>query len=166
MTAVPEDDTQDPLFYLKETFKTIGMAKVSMSAQEARDYGYLRSSDTILMNKDLLIAQAKKQARVMADAGYVAPPTPKVTLLGKDGYSALKLMLYIMDESKFITPYDKVVGERIAYVLTGGDLSEPQEVPEQYVLDLEREQFIELLKDKRTHARMEHMLKKGKPLRN
>jgi 3-hydroxyacyl-CoA dehydrogenase len=75
-------------------------------------------------------------------------------------------MLYIMHESGFITDYDKVVAEKLAWVMSGGDLSEPQEVPEEYILKLEREIFMELLEDERTHARIEHMLKKGKPLRN
>ncbi len=78
----------------------------------------------------------------------------------------MKLMLHVMHEGNYITDYDKVVAERVAYVLAGGDLSEAQDVPEDYLLKLEREAILECLQDDRTLARMEHMLKKGKPLRN
>ena len=78
----------------------------------------------------------------------------------------MKLMLYVMNEAGFATDYDKVVAERVAFVLAGGDLSESQQVTEEYLLKLEREAIFECLADERTHARIEHMLKKGKPLRN
>lgn len=166
MNQMPDDDSADPLIWLKKAFKVIGMAKVSMSAHEAKTIGYLRESDTIVMNNHQLITRAKQQARLMADAGYVAPVKPQIKLLGNTGFSALKLMLFIIEDSGLITPYDKVVGERIAEVLTGGDLSEPQLVSEQFIIDQERVAFVELLKDERTQARIEHMLTKGKPLRN
>ena len=86
--------------------------------------------------------------------------------MGRKGISSLKLMLYIMHEANFITDYDKVVAEKVAWVMSGGELSEPQEVDESYLLKLERQAFLELLEDERTQARIEHMLKKGKPLRN
>ena len=75
-------------------------------------------------------------------------------------------MLYVMNEAGFATEYDKVVSGRVAHVLAGGDISEPQEVSEDYLLKLERDAIIECFQDKRTHARIEHMLKTGKPLRN
>lgn len=166
MQRLVEDEQVDPLPGIKEIFKTIGMARVSDSAHKARELGYLRPSDDIVMNRDLLIASAKQQARAMADIGYRPPARPMIRVLGKKAYSSLKLMLYIMHESNFITDYDKVVADKVAYVMSGGDLSEPQDVPESYILKLEREAFLELLEDERTHARIEHMLKKGKPLRN
>ncbi len=166
MEGLIDDEQANPGLYLKEKFKTIGMAKVSESAQKARGFGYLRDSDVIVMNRDLLIAAAKEEARTLADVGYQPPAKPSIKVMGKHGFSALKLMLYIMHESKFITDYDKVVAEKVAYVMSGGELSEPQEVPEVYLLKLEREGFWELLEDDRTQARIEHMLKKGKPLRN
>jgi 3-hydroxyacyl-CoA dehydrogenase len=126
----------------------------------------LRDSDIIVMNRDLLIVAAKEEAGTLADVGYQPPAKPKIKVMGNKGLSSLKLMLYIMHEAKYITDYDKVVAEKVAWVMSGGDLSEPQEVPEDYILKLEREAFLELLEDERTQARIEHMLKKGKPLRN
>lgn len=166
MQRVMEDEQVDPMPYIKERFKTIGMAKVSDGAPKARELGYLRESDSVIMNRDLLIKNAKAEARRMADAGYHPPKKPQVKVLGKRVLSALKLMLYIMHESNFITDYDEVVAEKVAYIMSGGDLSEPQDVPEDYLLRLEREAFLELLEDERTQARIEHMLKTGKPLRN
>ena len=156
----------DPLPFIREVFKTIGMAKVSESAHLARDLGYLRASDTIVMNRDLLIKTAKEEALNLVQAGYQAPAETPVEVLGKTAQAAMKLMLHVMHEGNFITDYDQVVAERVAFVLAGGDLSEAQEVPESYLLKLEREAILECLQDDRTLARMEHMLKKGKPLRN
>jgi len=156
----------DPLPFIREAFKTIGMAKVSESAAKAQELNYLRSSDTIVMNRDLQLRVAKEEARILADAGYRPPAKENVRVLGQTALAAMKLMLYIMDESRFITEYDRVVAERVAFVLAGGDLSEEQEVPEEYLLKLERDAILECLQDERTMARMEHMLKTGKPLRN
>ncbi|MDZ7807762.1 MAG: 3-hydroxyacyl-CoA dehydrogenase/enoyl-CoA hydratase family protein [Gracilimonas sp.] len=156
----------DPLPFIREVFKTIGMAKVSESVHMAKELGYLRPSDTIVMNRDLLIKTAKEEALNLVKTGYHSPAETPVKVLGKTALAAMKLMLHVMHEGKFITDYDQVVAERVAYVLSGGDLSEPQEVPESYLLKLEREAILECLQDDRTLARMEHMLKKGKPLRN
>jgi 3-hydroxyacyl-CoA dehydrogenase len=166
MQQMMEDEQVDPMPYLKDRFKTIGMAKVSDGAPKAKEFGYLRESDSIIMNRDLLITNARAEARRMADAGYHPPEKSQISVLGKQALSSLKMMLHIMHEANFITDYDKVVAEKVAYVMSGGDLSEPQGVPEDYLLKLEREAFLELLEDERTQARIEHMLKKGKPLRN
>lgn len=166
MQQLLDDDQIDPMPNIKEKFKTIGMAKVSDGAPKAKEYGYLKNSDSIIMNRDLLIANAKEEAHRMADAGYYPPEKPMIKVLGKQALSSLKMMLHIMHEGNFITDYDKVVAEKVAYVMSGGDLSEPQKVPEDYILRLEREAFMELLEDERTQARIEHMLKEGKPLRN
>lgn len=166
MDDLVEDEQVDPLPSIKEVFKTIGMAKVSESAPKARELGYLRDSDSIVMSRDLLIKTAMKEARTLADTGYQPPAKTPIKVMGQKGFSALKLMLYIMHEAKFITDYDKVVAEKVAWVMSGGELSEPQEVPEEYILKLERETFLELLEDERTQARIEHMLNTGKPLRN
>lgn len=166
MQKLIDDEQVDPVPGIKEVFKTIGMAKVSDSAAKAKELNFLRDSDVVVMNRDLLIAAARQEARTMADVGYRPPVKPAIRVLGRQVLGALKLMLYIMEEAGFITEYDKVVAGKIAYVMSGGDLSEPQEVPEDYLLKLEREAFLELLEDERTQARIEHMLKKGKPLRN
>jgi len=166
MARVKEEEDADPLPYLKNAFKTIGMAKVSDSAQQARKIGYLRETDMIVMHRDLLLPIAKQQARAMADSGYRPPVEPKIKLLGKTGKSVLDVMVYNMTEARWASPYDKVLAGKVAGILTGGDLSEPQDVPESYVLKLEREAILECFKDERTHKRMEHMLNTGKPLRN
>lgn len=156
----------DPLPFVREVFKTIGMAKVSESAPLAQELGYLRPSDTIVMNRDLLIKTAKEEALNLVQAGYQSPAQTPIKVQGIKGLAAMKMMLHVMHEGKFVTDYDQVVAGRAAYVIAGGDLSEPQEVPESYLLRLEREAILECLKDERTLARMEHMLKTGKPLRN
>lgn len=156
----------DPLPFIREVFKTIGMAKVSESAHLAQELGYMRASDKIVMNRDLLIKTAKDEALNMVQTGYQPPSDTPIKVLGKTALAAMKLMLHVMHEGKYITDYDKVVAERVAYVLAGGDLSEAQEVPESYLLKLERVAILECLQDERTLDRMEHMLKKGKPLRN
>ncbi len=166
MQHLLDDEQVDPIPYIKEIFKMIGMAKVSGSAPKAKQMGYLRESDKVVMNRDLLLKAAKEEARTLADMGYHPPYRPEIRVMGKKGLSALKLMLYIMHEAGYITDYDRVVAEKVAYVMSGGELSEPQEVPEEYILKLEREAFMELLEDERTQKRIEHMLKKGKPLRN
>lgn len=166
MEKVKEDEDADPLPYLKDAFKTIGMAKVSDGAPKAKKLGYLRDTDMIVMHRDLLLATAKQQARTMADAGYRPPAEPKIKLLGQTGKSVLDVTVYIMTEAKWASPYDKVLAGKVAEIMTGGDLSEAQEVPESYVLKLEREAILDCFKDDRTHKRMEHMLKTGKPLRN
>ncbi len=166
MEKVKEEEDADPLPYLKDAFKTIGMAKVSDGAPKAKKLGYLRDTDMIVMHRDLLLATARQQARAMADAGYRPPAEPKIKLLGQTGKSVLDVTVYIMTEAKWASPYDKVLAGKVAEIMTGGDLSEAQEVPESYLLKLEREAILECFQDERTHKRMEHMLKTGKPLRN
>lgn len=158
LARIPEGETVDPLPYLKEAFKTIGQAKVSDGAPKARKLGFLRESDKIVMNRDLILAHAKQEARLLADEGYRSPSEPKIRLMGKTGFSALKMMIYSLKESGFIRPYDAVIAGKVAYVMTGGDLSEPVEVPESYVLKLEREAIQELIEDERTLKRMESVI--------
>jgi len=166
MNKVNEDEDADPLPYLKDAFKTIGLAKVSDGAPKARELGYLRDTDMIVMHRDLLLKTAKQQARAMADAGYRPPAEPNIKLMGKTGRSVLDVTLYIMTEARWASPYDKVLAGKVAEIMTGGDLSEPQDVWELYILKLERDAILDCFQDERTHKRMEHMLKTGKPLRN
>jgi 3-hydroxyacyl-CoA dehydrogenase len=102
----------------------------------------------------------------MADAGYVPPRPEKIYAAGRDVLSYLRVGLFMFDEAGGITEYDKVVGEKLAYVITGGDISKPQWLSEQYFLDLECEAFLSLCGEKRTQERLWHMLQTGKPLRN
>lgn len=166
MQDVCESEDGDPLPHLKKAFKTIGMSKVSESAEQAMELGYLRRTDVIIMNRDQLLKSARQHARLMADDGYRPPAEPKIRVLGQTGYSALKVMLYIMHEAKWATDYDKVLAEKVARIMTGGEISEDQEIRESVLLKLERDAIMDCFRDERTHKRMEHMMKTGKPLRN
>jgi 3-hydroxyacyl-CoA dehydrogenase len=141
------------------------MAKVAESAMQAREMHFLRPTDRIVMNRDHLIAEAK--AEVLRLIPTYQPQKPgKVWAAGRDAFSALKLGAWSMLEAGYATEYDIFIAEKLAYILTGGGLSEPQWVDEQYILDLEREAFVELCKQEKTMARIQHMLETGKPLRN
>ncbi|MBO6794763.1 MAG: enoyl-CoA hydratase/isomerase family protein [Balneolaceae bacterium] len=164
MRNLPED--ADPLPFIRNAFKTIGLAKVSDSAVKAKQLGLIPDDSVIVMNRNNQLEVAKQVALSLVEAGYVPPAKPIFNVLGKKAESVMKIMLYVMNESGYATDYDKVVAERVAKVLAGGSLSEPQSVSEDYMLKLEREAIFECLNDERTHARIEHMLKTGKPLRN
>lgn len=156
----------DALPFIREVFKTIGLAKVSESAHMAHEIGFLRDEDLIVMNRNLQLKIAKDEALSMIKSGYQPPSKSNIKVLGDKALSVMKVMLYVMNEGKYATEYDQVVSGRVANVLSGGGLSEPQEVVEDYLLKLEREAIFNCFKDERTHARIEHMLKTGKPLRN
>jgi len=157
----------NPTPYLREVFTTIGMAKVSMSAAEARDLGYLADSDRIVMNKEHLLAEAKNEVLKMAAAGYRPPVTTgNVYAAGRDVLASVKVEVYSMEAAGFISEYDGHIAKKLGYILAGGDLSEPTWMDEQYFLDLERESILSLMGDERTQARIWHMLQTGKPLRN
>ncbi len=155
----------DPLPFIRQAFSTVGMAKVSDSAASAKSLNLLRESDQIVMNRRLLIAKAKQAALQLVGSGYQPPAKSEVKVLGQKSLSALKLMLYMLHESNFIGDYGKTLGERIAYVMAGGDLSEPSLVSEDYLLKLEREAILECLRDERTLKMIEHTMNTGKPLR-
>ena len=156
----------DPLPFIKEVFKTIGLAMVSDSAHKAKELGFLRNEDVIVMNRDLQLSIAKQEALLMAESEYQPPSKEEVFVLGGKALSVMNIMLYVMHKARYATDYDKIVSGRLAHVLAGGELSESQQVPEDYLYKLEREAILECLQDERTHARIEHMLKTGKPLRN
>lgn len=156
----------DPLPFVKEVFKTIGLAKISDSAHKAHEIGFLRDQDVIVMNRNLQLSIAKEEAMALVNSGYQPPSKEPISIQGEKALGVMKTMLYIMNEAGFATDYDKVVSGRVAHVLAGGDLSEPQQISEDYLLKLEREAIIECFHDERTHARIEHILKTGKPLRN
>ena len=165
MADVPPDG--DPTPYLKEAFETIAMAKVSASAAEAHQRRFLRDDDPITMNRDRLLEDARQTALALARTGYHPDPTPpEIRVLGRAGLVSLRLALYLMRTARYITDYDRKIGERLAYILSGGDLPEPATVPESYLLELEREAFLSLCGEPQTQARIESMLQTGKPLRN
>ena len=153
---------------LQENFLTIGMAKVSTSAYEAFDLGLLqKGKDVVVVNKDRQIAIAKSHAKLMAETGYTQPIKRKdVRVLGKQALGMFLVGTDSMEHSKYISAHDKKIANKLAYVMAGGDLSEPTLVSEQYLLDIEREAFLSLCSERKTIERIEHMLKTGKPLRN
>ncbi|TYB77162.1 3-hydroxyacyl-CoA dehydrogenase/enoyl-CoA hydratase family protein [Bizionia myxarmorum] len=153
---------------LQEYFLTIAMAKVSTSAYEAFDLGVLQhGKDLVVVNKDRQIAVAKQQAKLMADIGYTQPiKRTDVQVLGKQALGMFLVGTDAMEDSNYISEHDMKIANKLAYVMAGGDLSEPTMVSEQYLLDLEREAFLSLCTERKTLERIQHMLKTGKPLRN
>ena len=161
-----KDDVE--LNRLRENFLTIGMAKVSTSAYEAYDLGLLqKGKDIVVVNPDRQLAIAKKHALLMAENGYTRPIERKdIKVLGKQALGAFLVGTDQMAAGKYISEHDKKIANKLAYVMAGGDLSENQLVSEQYLLELEREAFLSLTGERKTLERLQHMLKKGKPLRN
>jgi len=153
---------------LQEHFLTIGMAKVATSAYEAFDLGILqKGKDIVVVNKDRQIAEAKNHAVLIAEAGYTQPVKRKdVLVLGKQALGMFLVGTDSMEASNYISEHDQKIANKLAYVMAGGDLSEPTRVSEQYLLDIEREAFLSLCTERKTLERIQHMLKTGKPLRN
>ncbi|MEJ6793019.1 MAG: 3-hydroxyacyl-CoA dehydrogenase NAD-binding domain-containing protein [Lacinutrix sp.] len=153
---------------LQEYFLTIGMAKVSTSAYEAFDLGLIQQGkDLVVVNKDRQIATAKAHAKLIAEAGYTQPVhRTDVLVLGKQALGMFMVGTDSMKDSKYISEHDMKIANKLAYVMAGGDLSEPIKVSEQYLLDIEREAFLSLCTERKTLERIQHMLTKGKPLRN
>ena len=153
---------------LQEYFLNIGMAKTSTSAHEAIDLGYLEpNNDTIVMNRNHQISIAKKHAILMSDYGYLPPCKEKnIKVLGKQALGMFMVGSDTMKAGKYISDHDKKIANKIAYVISGGDLSQATFVDEQYLLDLEREAFLSLCSERKTLERIQHILKTGKPLRN
>jgi 3-hydroxyacyl-CoA dehydrogenase len=150
----------------KRAFELIGYAKVSESAAHARDMGFLRSADGITMNRERLLCDAKAASLALAPAWAPGQPRQDIPVAGEAGYALLDLGVKLAREGGYISEYDAVVGEKLAYVLSGGKLTGTQHVSEQYLLDLEREAFLSLCGNRQTQERMQYMLKNGKALRN
>ncbi|MCH7523952.1 MAG: 3-hydroxyacyl-CoA dehydrogenase/enoyl-CoA hydratase family protein [Bacteroidetes bacterium] len=153
---------------LQDYFLTIATAKVSTSAYEAFDLGILqKGKDIVIVNKDRQIATAKAYAKLMAEQGYTKPVhRTDIKVLGKQALGMFLVGTDAMEASRYISEHDHKIANKLAYVMAGGDLSEPTLVSEQYLLDLEREAFLSLATERKTLERIEHMLKTGKPLRN
>jgi len=168
MDSIPKGvDDADPFPFLKRAFETIALAKVATSAEEARSLGFLSVDDTISMNADRLIADAKKEVLALAASGYVQPQQRKdILALGAPALATLKLGIHQMKRAGYISDHDAEIGTQLARILTGGELNHPTRVSEQYLLDLEREAFLKLVGMRKTQERLAHMLKTGKPLRN
>jgi 3-hydroxyacyl-CoA dehydrogenase len=167
MDAAAKAPDADPLAFLKKTFELIGMGKVATSAQEAKSFGLLRECDSISMNGDRLIADAKQQVIELDLLGYVRPvPREDILVLGDSAQAAMKLALHMMKRGGYISDHDELIGKRLAHVMSGGDMNHRAYVSEQYLIDLEREAFVSLCGEQKTLERISAMLKTGKPLRN
>jgi 3-hydroxyacyl-CoA dehydrogenase len=152
--------------FIQRAFLQIGQAKVATSAEEARAMGILTPTDRIVMNREHLLTEAKREALHMAAAGYHPPAPELIYAPGRDMFGAMKIGAWSFAEGKFITEYDSHIATKLAYVMAGGMLSKPTWVSEQYILDLEREAFMSLCGEEKTQARMWSLLQTGKPLRN
>ncbi len=150
----------------RKTFELIGMAKVSSSAEEARQLGFLKESDRISMNPNRLIDDAKELALSLVNDYQPGVPRSDVKVGGEAAFALMKLGAWTMRQGGYISDYDVVVAEKLAHVISGGRLTGDQTVTEQYLLDLEREAFLSLCGNPKTQERMQFMLKTGKPLRN
>ena len=152
---------------MQNAFMNMAMAKVSESALQATDLGYLNPEDRISMNRRFQIADAAKLALSLAENGYVQPlPDRKIRVSGRAGMANLLAGIHAMEISQRISEHDRKVAEKLCLVLNGGDLSYPQEVSEQYLLDLEREAFLSLCGERKTLERMQSLLGGGKIIRN
>src|SRR5215813_1811147 len=152
---------------MKRAFETIATAKVSTSAYEARDLGFLSDGDLISMNRERVLSDAKERALELARAGYQAPtPRNDIPAPGENVLATLKLGIHLMRQAEFISDHDVKVGTKVAEVICGGNVSPGTPVSEQYLLDLEREAFKSLCGEKKTQERIQYTLKTGKPLRN
>ncbi|MCU0394240.1 MAG: 3-hydroxyacyl-CoA dehydrogenase, partial [Thermoflexibacter sp.] len=152
---------------LQEYFMNIATAKVSTSAEEARGMGYLKKSDEVTLNRTRLLADAKRKAIELADAGYTQPaPRKDIKVLGQTALAGFYAGVNGMRYGNYVSDHDVKIAQKIAWVMAGGDLSSPTLVTEQYLLDLEREAFLSLTGEAKTLERIHSILFKGKPLRN
>jgi 3-hydroxyacyl-CoA dehydrogenase len=152
---------------MKRIFETIATAKVSTSAYEARTLGFLSPGDTISMNRERILTDAKERALDLAKSGYIAPvPRMDIAAPGENVLATLKLGIHLMRQAEYISDHDVKVATRVAEVICGGNVSPGTPVSEQYILDLEREGFKSLCGEKKTQERIQYTLKTGKPLRN
>jgi len=152
---------------MKKAFETIATAKVATSAHEARGFGFLRNSDSITMNRERVLADAKSRTLEMVHAGY-EPPLPRTDIPapGENILAALKMGVHLMRQGDYITEYEVKLATKIAEVLCGGNVTPGTPISEQYLLDLEREGFKSLCGEKKTQERIQYTLKTGKTLRN
>jgi 3-hydroxyacyl-CoA dehydrogenase len=161
----PLKDVNLASFFLP-VFMSIAMAKVSMSAAQARANGFLGPNDRIVFNRDYQIGEAKKEVLKMVDEGYCPPPKEKIQVFGESASGMVNAEISNMLTGKFLSEYDAFLAKRIAFVISGGTARANSEVEEEAILALEREAFVDFWKEEKTVARVEHMMKTGKPLRN
>jgi 3-hydroxyacyl-CoA dehydrogenase len=166
MGHFPEATGADPLPFVRKAFETIGLAKVSLSAWEAFDLGFLRPGDGVTMNPEHLIHDAKRSALDLLETGWQPLRPATFPVMGCEGLANIRSMLYTMREGLQISEHDALVAEKVGWVLCGGEVDGGSLVTEDYLLDLERRAFVELCAQRKTLERIQHILKTGKPLRN
>ena len=167
LRATQNTNEDDFFTLLKNYFKIVATAQVAKSAEQAKELGYLRPADQIVMNRFELLHAAKMQAIALAEAGYRPPlKVGKFPVAGSTGVATFKSLLVNMLEGNYISEHDYLIGSKVAYVMCGGNLTPGSLVDEDWFMELERTAFIELLATEKTQARVEHTLKTGKPLRN
>ncbi|WP_330948931.1 3-hydroxyacyl-CoA dehydrogenase/enoyl-CoA hydratase family protein [Virgibacillus sp. MG-45] len=163
---MPKDVDFDLSKVANNVFEKVAMAKVSTSAAEARENGFLSQEDGISVNPDHLLFDAKQKVLALANSGYKAPMREKIPVVGDAGYAAMLLGAKTLQFGGFASDHDVKIAEKLAYVLSGGRIKAGTLIDEQVMLDLEREAFLSLIGEPKTQQRMQHMLLKGKPLRN
>ncbi|MFC0270887.1 3-hydroxyacyl-CoA dehydrogenase NAD-binding domain-containing protein [Metabacillus herbersteinensis] len=166
LNSMPKGADFDLQAVANKVFETIATAKVSTSGSEARDNRFLNENDGVSINNDHLLYDAKQQVLALYNNGYQAPIRKKVPVVGETGYATLLLGAQSMLMSGYISEHDLKIAKKLAFVIAGGKLPFGTEVDEQYLLDLEREAFLSLVAEGKSQQRMQHMLLKGKPLRN
>jgi 3-hydroxyacyl-CoA dehydrogenase len=153
--------------FLTHAFQTIALGKVSSSAEEAQQFGYLLPTARIIMNSEDRLYVAKEEVLRLAHQGYrPLPQRDDIWVLARPGRAVLEHMAYVLEQGGFASAYDRYLASQLAYVMTGGELSAPTRVSADYLLQLERDNFVPLLKNVKTQARMAHLLQYKKPLRN
>ncbi len=156
----------EPFPFIQKAFLQIGQAKVATSAEEARGMGILNPQDRVVVNRDHLLTEAKKEVLHLVASGYRPPAPELIYAAGRDMFGAMKVGAWAFKEGKYITEYDAHIATKLARIIAGGDITKPTWVSEQYILDLEREAFLSLCGEEKTQARMWSILQTGKPLRN
>ncbi len=156
----------DPIPFVRNAFDMIRTSQVSKSAFDAKEVGLISMADRIILDKDRLLDEAKSEVIHMSNSNYYPPAPEKIYVGGENMLALLRSDLFQMYEANQITDHDLVVGEKLGWILSGGDLTESQFVDEQYILDLERTVFAELICLENTLDRIAHTLKTGKRLRN
>jgi 3-hydroxyacyl-CoA dehydrogenase len=166
MEGLPDGVPINLLPIVQKPFEFIAMAQLAYNAREAQELKFFRCTDRVTINKDYLITDAKQTALAMAIEGY-KPPTPKlIKVLGSDGIAAFKAGVQTMHWGGYVSEHDMKIAGEIGFVLSGGNVTPGSLVSEQYLLDIERQAFLRLCAEEKTHDRITAILTTGKPLRN